>query len=351
MLNQLNRQFHLLKCSLTFWKEALRLPAPQTWDDGSNTVIDESPYHKLRLFRAKGLKRHKECIFLYPPHAGRHPNITNNLIHACQDDGFDVYVFEILAATWFTKDLDLEGLTRLGAKCYSLIKRKKILIGVCQGVWLSILVANRIEDKPVAQFVFAGPVDFWAGNGFIKKKCELIPPEFMDIAAFMSGGLQSGSTQWWNFTSGDLKAVFYDDYAKLWDLIIAGKDISEWINNHGWYYSPQHLSQWFFQATKWLFIENRLKDMVDFKKFGWPLRIFVGGKDAITPPEQTLAMQNWVSSNNVKAYIFKKCGHTASFCKPEPLAQMIEDLRLISPAKEIKCNAYRAAGNHKRMAA
>ena len=314
--------------SLQFWAEALRQPSAQTWDNDSNTVILKTPHYKLRLFLGKG-QRQEKCCFAFPPHAGRSPKVIDNLIKTCQEEGFDVYVFELLAATRQTGNINLENLIDFATTCYDHIKQEKILLGVCQGFWLSILVAHRAAQKPIAQFGFAGPADFSAGDGHIKQMCQKIPYGYMELIVTMSGGIQPGLAQWWNFTLRDPGAIFQDDFLKLWDLILEGKDTVEWHRNHDWTWSPQHLpGPMFLEIFKLLFTENRLKEMVDFKKFDWLLFLFAGKDDEITLPEQTFAMANWVSSSSfIRKYLFDNCGHTATFCKKEPLFQVTKDLQ------------------------
>jgi len=331
-------QIELAHKCLKFATEALRPPAPQTWDDGSNSVVVKTPYYKLRLFKGEG-RLQKKCVILFPPHAGRHPNVTNNLIRTCQEEGYDVYVFELLAATLETKNANLKNLVEFGTDCYAFPDQKKILMGVCQGLWLSNLVADKlvdIQDPPVAQFGFAGPVDFSAGNGHIKKTCQKIPLGYLESIVTMNGGFQLGYSQWWNFTLGNPKAVFYDDYVKLWNLINEDKDITDWRNNHDWFWSPQDLAgPWFLEAKKWFTLEKPFP--VDFSRFTWPLFLYAGKEDEITPPEQTFAMAKMVGSRFVKEYIFENCGHTATFCKREPMQKVKENLRLISDGfKEVQ---------------
>ncbi len=313
-----------------FWRPKDR----QTWDDGTNEVIwDGSPYFKLRLFRRLGAKKRHNCIVLFPPHAGRHPNVTNRLIATCQNIGFDVYVFEQIAGNFFNRNLKLAELVGYGRDCWNFIADPKIMIGVCQGLWYSIFVADRIVagDKPVAQFGFAGPVDFHAGNGYIKNACQLVPIDFIRLIINMNFGLQSGLVQWSNFALMDPKAVFWDNYMKLFGYILAGNEqkIGEWHDIDSWYLDcydlPGRVIEEVFES---LFKNNKLIEMVDLRKFDWPLRLYAGKRDKITPSVQTFAMADLVSTGpeQVRKYLFEECGHTAVFCHEEPLQQASLDL-------------------------
>jgi hypothetical protein len=310
-----------------FFLESQAPISRQTWDNGTNEIIDSSIFHKLRLFPPLK-KENGKTVFLFPPHAGRHPNVTNNLIRACQETGFQVVAFELLPAK-YGDSLDFDGLVKLATSCLKKFQ-DYISVGVCQGSWLNSLAIDQSPNKPVAQFVFAGPVDFWAGDGYIKKACQLpFVFDWIKFVVVINQGIQPAWVQWWNFTMANPKAVFWDDYVKLWHLIVEGKGdgkILQWKNNHDWYWSPQNLHKWFLSAVKDLFIDNKLKDMVDFSKFNWPLYLYVGNEDEITLPVQTIAMKGMVAPDVTTIRAFDKCGHTAVFCKKEPLQQFQADL-------------------------
>ena len=315
-----------------FQAEMSKPIVPQTWDDGSNETVLKTPYYKFRKFPSLAGFVQERCITLFPPHAGRHPNIVNGLIRVCQEEGYDTFVFELLPATHKTRDVSLADLVYFGKECFNFPSQKKILMGVCQGLWHSILVA----EKPVAQFGFAGPVDFHAGDGYIKKSCQQTPMVIPKFIVGLNGGVQPAWVQWWNFTLGNPWAVFIDEPMKLFQYIRKGEEekINNWHRNRSWYYSPQSLAgSWFVEAIERFFKNNELKEIVDFKSFDWPLFLYAGENDEITPPVQTFAMADLVSSKLVKKHLFQNCGHTATFCKKEPLEKVRKDLKLISGLK------------------
>ena len=320
-----------------YWCEVLRPIEWQTWDNGTNRIVkDLYPYFYLRLFPSLSAEKRHNAIFMCPPHAGRHPNITDASILMQQKAGFDVYVLEQIAGNWLNRDLTLDQAVSYGRDCWLAIDQPKIMANYCQGVWYGNLIADRIAavDKPTAQFCFAGPVDFHAGDGYIKNACARTPYALFEWIVAMNFGLQPGWMQWLNFAFINPKAVFWDDFVKLWDYVKAGNDekILEWHHNHSWYYFWQNLpGPLFLHAVKYFFQLNQLNDAVDFRKFDWPLFIYTGKQDKITPSEQSKAMAKLVGTrpDQINIRNFEKAGHTAVFTSKENLEIAKYDLLYI----------------------
>jgi poly(3-hydroxyalkanoate) synthetase len=325
-----------------FWFEIMKPISHQTWDDDTNRVVKNgSPYYKVRLFPSRNNDKQDAVVYLFPPHAGRHPNVVNAMILAMQNAGYDVIVFEILPAQWGINSINLEDLIEMGLEAYSYDKRKKIVGGVCQGMWQSVITTALADRPPIAQFGVAGPIDFWAGDGYIKNACQYLPIGYTRAVVNMCGGIQPGWLQWINFFNMNPWAIMFDEPMKLLKHIMAGdeKKIAKWREIWSWY--CDHQSLWgdaFVDIVEKLFKGNQLirkelkifGQIVDLKKIIWPFFIYAGDKDVITPPPQSFGLAEYIGSDVVAMRLLENCGHTAAFNAPHALKQIITDLKNIS---------------------
>lgn len=323
-----------------FWLEAMKPLDFQTWDNGTNKVVkDGSPYYKVRLFPSKGNVQKKDrVVCFFPPHAGRHPNVTDALIRAMEEAGFDVIVFELLPAVWGAKTLSLENVIEIGLEAYSFDSRERIVGGVCQGMWQSAITTAIAEQKPVAQFGVAGPIDFWAGDGYIKNACQHIPPGCVRGTVALNGGIQPGWIQWLNFFNMNPWATLVDEPMNLFSHILAGdeKAIASWHKVRSWHRGCQNLwGESFVEIVEKLFVGNQLVrkelkicgQIVDLARIDWPFSIYAGDRDEITPPAQSFALEAHISSGSVTKCLLENCGHTAAFNRRHALDRIIDGLQ------------------------
>jgi len=315
-----------------FWQTFLLPFKPPSWDEYPNEVVAGDNYFKLRRFK-RGIS---PAILVIPPHAGRHGNVAANLIRVCQGFKNSVYVFELLPANETNKDCDLDRLVRSVEKCVEFCGQP-YLIGLCQGAWLAAIVAALNPGAVKAYFNFAGPIDFKAGDGKIKKACEAFHIGLFRIVVNSNRGIQPGWAQWWYFTLMDPARVFFDEPSKLHKKVLANdeKGIVEWKNNRRWFWSPQNLpGAWYLEAVQRLFMENQLISgameiggrAVNLRKIDCPIFLYAGGNDEITPFQQVYNLADHVSVPVAKRF-FKDCGHTSVFCSQEPLDFLREDLK------------------------
>lgn len=319
---------------MRFWKEVLSVQ-PSTWNDGTNEIVKETPYYKFRVFRAKGQRRPR-CIFLVPPFAGRDGTICNTLIFLLQSLGYDVWVFDLLSANWWNNAVNLRMLAGFVKDCYRIPQQPKIVFSVCMGMWLSLLALEG-EEKPLAQFCYAGPADTSKGtNRMRQEELKKIPFWTFSLPVLMTG-VNPAWLQWWRFTMAyDPKVVFVDKFKKLEKYISEGDDeaIRRWRRDQGWYWNPLNLGLWFPEAVQKIFRENGLRNMVDLNKYDWPFRIYAGRQDEITHWEQTTALADMVGSSDVQVFVFEKGGHTITFNGSEQMKKTMEDLMKL---EEIWC--------------
>jgi len=93
------------------------------------------------------------------------------------------------------------------------------LVGLCQGGWMSAMIAARFPDK-VNSLVLAGaPIDTDAGNGSIKQMVHKSPASFYEELVALGGGLMKGKFMlqgWKNMHPGQ---HYIQDHVDLYEHI------------------------------------------------------------------------------------------------------------------------------------
>lgn len=149
------------------------------------------------------------------------------------------------------------------------------LVGLCQGGWLSALVATN-RPETVQKLTLAGaPIDT-SFEGLLSPAGK-VPLWQYRTMVMMSGGIVHG-----------------DWMLKCWKSPNAAHHAKEEKNPdnvhfYKWYNKTQNLAgAWYIWAIDNIFINNRLPEMLDIK---CPVNVVTGNRDDITPPAQTLAIQ------------------------------------------------------------
>lgn len=300
----------------------------------NSTVVYEDDCIKLHQFSA--------CVgtpaFVVPPHAGRHGNITQNLIDRLVSHGKTVYAYELLPATWATGKLDVAGLVKKLVHCMSLTGQRVDLLGVCQGGWLSANLTSLYPGLVNRLALFCAPINLRTGedNG-IEKYCENASMAYHRLIVGMSGGIQPGIMQWMAFAIANPIPVFYTRHAKRYQYKLEGntKALAKWDKENGWYdwFIDLH-GGWFLEAMENHFIGNKLWDgtwrLSDGREpslhdIECPLFVYAGGDDDITHPKQALDIVKRVSSTEIHTHTFEGAGHTAVFVRPACIDYFIHE--------------------------
>lgn len=306
----------------------------QSWDGYGNVVLDASPYFRTLLLEGDGSK--ENCVFIFPAHAGRHPNIVNPLAEMCRGEGYDVFLFELLPAC--PDNVNLSNLIEFGHMAFAVPDQPKITMGTCQGLWQAAITLCLPGNKSEAFFGFAGPIDFRAGDNYLTRLSCSISPEMVGFALDCVPQTIRTWSQWWNFTMINPYAVFLGDLFKLLDYVslddVAG--IAKWHRNRSWYWSPQALPKDLLKdVIRYLFcgnllVQKKLKiygHTIDLSRIKCPVYLYTGEKDEFISPEQIFNAESYLGSSLIKKRLFKNCGHTKVFTGFEELSEVKKDLR------------------------
>lgn len=268
-------------------------------------------------------------VFVIPPHAGRHGNITQNLIDSLVARGKTVYAYELLPATYGTGSLDVAGLIQKLLLCLEKIGNKPVdLLGVCQGGWLSSILTSLYPNLINRLALFCAPINLRTGedNG-IEEYCKNASMAYHRFIVALAGGVQPGIMQWMAFAMANPVPVFYTRYANRLNYVLEGNNaaLAKWDMEQAWYdwFIDLH-GGWFLEAMENHFIGNRLWDgtwrLSDGREpslhdIECPLFVYAGSNDDITHPRQALDIAERVSSTDIHTHTFEGAGHTAVFVR------------------------------------
>jgi polyhydroxyalkanoate depolymerase len=179
------------------------------------------------------------------------------------------------------------------------------LVGLCQGGWVSAMIAARFPDK-VHSLVLAGaPIDTDAGDGPIKRMAHETPLSFYQDLVALGGGLMKGDLMLQGWKNMHPVQHYMQDQIDLYEHVgdpayIAKEEIFD-----SWYENPIDLpGRWYLQVIQQIFKENRLARgefvglgrKLDLRHITCPTYLLAGAGDDITTPEQVLAAANYIGT-------------------------------------------------------
>ena len=171
------------------------------------------------------------------------------------------------------------------------------LVGLCQGGWMSAMLAARFPDK-VNTLVLAGaPIDTDAGNGPIKQMAQAQPLSFFEELVALGGGLMPGRFMLRGWKNMHPAQHYIADHVDLYEHIDEPAYVAKEEAFARWYENPIDLpGRWYLQAIRQIFQENRLAKgsfvglgrRLNLRDITCPTYLLAGQVDDITTPEQVL---------------------------------------------------------------
>lgn len=209
-----------------------------------------------------------------------------------------VLVTDWKSATPDMKDYDIDHYLAELTVCIDDLGGRVNLVGLCQGGWMSAMLAARFPGK-VNTLVLAGsPIDTQAGDGPIRTLVETLPESFYDELVDMGGGLMEGRFMlqgWKNMHPGE---QYMQKYLDLYEHMGDPAYLSKIETFEAWYEHPIDLpGRWYLQAIVQLFKENRfargefmgLGRRLNLRNVTCPVYLLAGESDDITTKEQVFA--------------------------------------------------------------
>jgi len=247
-----------------------------------------------------------------------------SLVETLLDNGVGhVVLTDWKSATDDMKDFDID--TYLGAMLVVIddLGGHVNLIGLCQGGWLSTMVAARFPDK-VNKLVLAGaPIDTDAGDGPIKRMVHQSPTSFYEQLVAMGGGVMKGSFMLQGWKNMHPEQHYFKAYIDVYDNLNDPEYLKKEEIFQSWYENPIDLpGRWYLQVIDQIFKKNLLAKgkfvglgrTLNLHDIKCPVYLLAGADDEITTPEQVLDAEKYIGTP--KSKIVKKTipgGHIGMF--------------------------------------
>jgi len=290
-------------------------------------------YRLLEFSTGKGIP-----VFVVPPTAGRHPNISQPLIDKCIAQGRSVYTFELKEATHATRSTSVSNLITGLDTCIRWVGEPVDLVGICQGGWLSAMCAALFPENTNRLALFAAPIDTRTGesNGienYMEKRGIIdIHKKIVEI----NEGLQKGFLQWTAFSATDPFYNYFGQWIDLW-LATWGGDAADLVKqkrNLDWNMGYQDIAgTWFLDVLENHFLKNKLYTgqwkfedrVINLKNITCPIFLYAGGADKITHQKQLFNITKKIGTRPADTHktLFAGAGHTKCFCGREELEHFI----------------------------
>lgn len=241
--------------------------------------------------------------FVDAPHAGHAATIADyhqgqSLMETLLNNGVSHLVLtDWKSATEDMKDLEIDNYLAEILVAIDDLGGRVNMVGLCQGGWVSAMVAARFPDK-VNSLVLAGaPIDTDAGNGPIKRMVHESPMSFYEELVALGGGLMKGKYMLQGWKNMHPEQHYIQDQIDLYEHIDDPAYLAKEETFNSWYENPIDLpGRWYLQVIAQLFKENRLAKgkfvglgrTLNLRKIKCPAYLLAGASDDITTPEQVI---------------------------------------------------------------
>ena len=237
------------------------------------------------------------------PHAGHTAMIADyhkgqSLVEILLENGIShVALTDWKSATEDMKDLEIDNYLAELLVAIDDLGGRVNLVGLCQGGWMSAMIAARFTDK-VNSLVLAGaPIDTDAGDGPIKRMAHESQMSFYEELVGLGGGLMKGKFMLQGWKNMHPEQHYIQDQIDLYEHIDDPAYLKKEETFNSWYENPIDLpGRWYLQVMSQLFKENRLAKgefvglgrKLNLHNVTCPAYLLAGADDDITTPEQVL---------------------------------------------------------------
>jgi poly(3-hydroxyalkanoate) synthetase len=245
------------------------------------------------------------------PHAGHTAMIADyhkgqSLVQTLLANGIGhVALTDWKSATEDMKDLEIDNYLAEIVVAIDDLGGQVNLVGLCQGGWVSAMIAARFPDK-VHSLVLAGaPIDTDAGNGPIKRMAHQSPASFYEELVALGGGLMKGKYMLQGWKNMHPQQHYIQDQIDLYEHIDDPAYVAKEEAFNSWYENPIDLpGRWYLQVITQLFKENRLAKgefvglgrKLNLHDIKCPTYLLAGADDDITTPEQVLDAVKYIGT-------------------------------------------------------
>jgi poly(3-hydroxyalkanoate) synthetase len=245
------------------------------------------------------------------PHAGHTAMIADyhkdqSLVQSLLDNGIGhIALTDWKTATDDMKDFEIDNYLADMVVAIDDLGGRVNLVGLCQGGWMSAMIAARFPDKINALVLAGAPIDADAGDGPIKRMAHETPLSFYRELVEIGGGLMKGKFMLQGWKNMHPAQHYMQDQIDLYEQIDDPVYIAKEETFDSWYENPIDLpGRWYLQVIQQIFQENRLAKgeffglgrKLDLKKITCPTYLLAGADDDITTPEQVLDAAKYIGT-------------------------------------------------------
>jgi poly(3-hydroxyalkanoate) synthetase len=245
------------------------------------------------------------------PHAGHTAMIADyhngqSLIQTLLANGINhVALTDWKPATEDMKDLEIDNYLAELLVAIDDLGGRVNLVGLCQGGWLSAMLAARFPDKVNALVLAGAPIDTDAGDGPIKRMAHASPLSFYQELVQLGAGLMRGKFMLRGWKNMHPRERYVQDYIDLYQNIDDPTYLAKQEAFASWYENPMDLpGRWYLQVITQLFKENRLAKgqfvglgrRLQLHDIKCPTYLLAGDRDDITAPEQVLGAASYLGT-------------------------------------------------------
>lgn len=306
----------LLERNLAFLRNAARLVAPPepAWASANRVILDLETM-RVRDFTPPKSQDRGVPVVIAAPYAGHSATIADyadgqSLVRTLQRCGIDrTVVTDWKAATPAMKDF---GIDQYLAELNVLVDDlggAAILVGLCQGGWMSAMYAARYPAKVKALVLAGAPIDTHAGDGPLKRLVTALPDTFYEELVAAGGGLMRGETMLAGWKHMHPEQQYLGKFIELYEHIDDPAYLDRTETFERWYENPIDLpGRYYLQVVRRLFRDNdfalgrfdALGRRITLREIACPLYLLAGENDDITTKEQVFAARRLVSTDPSK---------------------------------------------------
>jgi poly(3-hydroxybutyrate) depolymerase len=301
----------LVQDNLKFVAEAeeISAPPPPEWAT-PNRVLLELDTMRLRDFSTAASAR-QPPILIDAPYAGHSSTIADyakgqSLVETLLAHGLErVLATDWKPATVAMKEFDIDKYLAEINVAVDDLGGSAILVGLCQGGWMSAMFAARFPAKVRALVLAGAPIDTHAGDGPLKKLVHDLPPSFYTELVEASGGLMRGQAMLAGWKDMHPGRQYLGKFIDLYEHVEDPRYLRRTETFERWYENPIDLpGRYYLQAINLLFRENAfargrftaLGRRLALHDIASPLFLLAGEADDITTREQVFAAADLVGT-------------------------------------------------------
>lgn len=297
---------------LSYVKEATAITFPDKpgWVT-PNTVAFETQTMWLRDFSDADAPADAIPVIVDAPYAGHPSTIADyadgqSLVQTLKAGGCKrVYVTDWKSATHAMRNFGIDKYLADLRDAVDHVGERAHLVGLCQGGWLSTMLAARYPDKAVSLVLAGAPIDTHAGSGPVTRLSKRTPLSFYRSLVAMGGGRMRGRFMLQGWKNMHPDEHYWGKYIDLFDNITNPQYVSRARHFASWYEHVVDLpGRLYLEAVKHLFKLNRLArgefvalgERISLKSITVPVYLLAGADDDITTPEQVFNAENLVGT-------------------------------------------------------